>query len=94
MSITQEQIDNITNAPSYYAAATVAPKSTGIRTEYIKAILGYRAVGGYFQPTQHNIYLKFVDAWSVANGLPAPEKRYGYVVCPACNLHTCRGDCK
>ena len=34
-----------------------------VKLEYIRATLGYRAIGGFFNPTKRNVKAKFETAW-------------------------------
>ncbi len=38
-----------------------------VRLDYIRAKLGYRAIGGFFDPTKRNVTRKFVTAWLAAH---------------------------
>ena len=70
MKLTTAQIETITNALDADAALQISGElgdTYTIREAYIRAILGQRATGGFFQPTVANIKLKFIDAWKTAN---------------------------
>lgn len=38
-----------------------------VKLDYIRATLGYRAISGFFDPTQRNVKAKFVAAWLAAH---------------------------
>lgn len=38
-----------------------------VKLDYIRAKLGYRAIGGFFDPTKRNVTRKFVTAWLSAH---------------------------
>lgn len=38
-----------------------------VKLDYIRAKLGYRAIGGFFDPTRRNVTRKFAAAWLSAH---------------------------
>lgn len=49
------------------AAKRGAKNNHYVKLEYIRAKLGYRAIGGFFDPTHRNVTRKFVNAWLAAH---------------------------
>ena len=49
------------------AAKRGAANNHYVKIDYIRAKLGYRAVGGFFSPTHRNVTRKFATAWLSAH---------------------------
>ncbi len=57
-----------TAAQASQAAGLIAAKRDDttthyVKLDYIRATLGYRAIGGFFDPTKRNVKAKFAAAW-------------------------------
>ena len=66
-----EQFETISRAASAKDALRISGElgedSHYLRLAYIRAILGPRATGGFFEPTRKNVQAKFVKAWERAH---------------------------
>lgn len=51
---------------SHFAGLVAAKRGESthyVKMAYIRTKLGYRAIGGFFDPTKKNVTRKFVKAW-------------------------------
>lgn len=62
-----ETVDQGSQAAGMVAAKRDDTNTHYVKLDYIRAKLGYRAVGGFFDPTKRNVKAKFVKAWLSAH---------------------------
>lgn len=62
-----ETVEQGSQAAGMIAANRDDTNTHYVKLDYIRAKLGYRAVGGFFDPTKRNVKAKFVAAWLSAH---------------------------
>lgn len=62
----RQKIDNANDSAQALQISSSLGNKHFARMDYIRDIMGCRAVSGYFIPTRANVNHKFVQAWNIA----------------------------